>query len=167
MLANMLATAFVAEGKYIYSFAMFGVERRGAPVTSFVRFDEQPIREKTQIYRPDCLIVIDPPQVKSPAIYNGLKAEGIMVLNSPGPLKEQPHTNLRTVGVVDATGIALDEIAAPIANTCMLGAFAGTTKWVRLDSALAALEQFFKGESLAKNIRSAERGYREVTVTQW
>ena len=167
MAAAILATAFVTEGKYAAAFPMYGVERRGAPVTSFVRFGDETVREKTQIYYPDCLIVIDPAQVKSPPVYSGLKPGGIMALNSPEPVKELPHGNLRVVGVVDATGIALDEIGAPIGNSCMLGAFAGTTKWVSLDSVLAALEQFFDGERLKRNMRSAERGFNEVTVTDW
>lgn len=167
MAASILAAAFAAEKMYASSLPMFGFERRGAPVTAFVRFGNQIIREKTQIYYPDCLIVIDPTQVKSPLIYQGLKPEGIMVLNSPRAFKEQPHKNLKTVGVVDATRIALDEIGAPIPNTCMLGAFAGTSKWVSLDSVLSALEQHFKGEALRKNGRSAERGFKEVAITQW
>ena len=167
MAAAMLATAFVNEGKYATAFPMFGVERRGAPVTSFVRFGDEVVREKTQIYYPDCLIVIDPAQVKSPPIYSGLKPGGIMTLNSPEPIKESPHENVRLVGMVDATGIALEEIGVPIGNSCMLGAFAGTTQWLSLDSVLAALEKFFKGERLKRNIRSAERGFNEITVTQW
>jgi 2-oxoacid:acceptor oxidoreductase gamma subunit (pyruvate/2-ketoisovalerate family) len=57
--ARILANAFVLEGKYGSSFPMFGFERRGAPVTAFLRFDENPVREKTQIYSPDCLVVLD------------------------------------------------------------------------------------------------------------
>ena len=49
----MLATAFVAEGKHVASFPMYGFERRGAPVVAFTRVDDKPIREKTQIYTPD------------------------------------------------------------------------------------------------------------------
>ena len=53
MAAEMLTTAFVLEGKYSAGFPMFGFERRGAPVTAFVRYNEEPVREKTMIYRPE------------------------------------------------------------------------------------------------------------------
>jgi len=43
--AEMLAYAFVLEGKFASSFPTFGAERRGAPVAAFLRFDEKPIRE--------------------------------------------------------------------------------------------------------------------------
>jgi len=37
---RILANAFVKQGKYGSSFPMFGFERRGAPVTAFMRFDD-------------------------------------------------------------------------------------------------------------------------------
>jgi 2-oxoacid:acceptor oxidoreductase gamma subunit (pyruvate/2-ketoisovalerate family) len=57
--AWILANAFVLEGKYSSSFPLFGFERRGATVTAFLRFDDTPIKEKIQIYNPDCLVVLD------------------------------------------------------------------------------------------------------------
>ena len=36
--AEILAAAFVLEGKYAANFPFFGQERRGAPVSAFVRF---------------------------------------------------------------------------------------------------------------------------------
>ncbi len=57
--ATILASAFANEGKYIASFPMYGFERRGMPVVAFTRADDHPILEKTQIYTPDCLMVID------------------------------------------------------------------------------------------------------------
>ena len=64
MASKILATAFVKTKKYGASFPMFGFERRGAPVTAFGRFSKKPIREKTQIYNPDILMVLDPSQKK-------------------------------------------------------------------------------------------------------
>ena len=73
----MLAIALVTEGKYVASFPMYGFERRGAPVVAFTRFDDKPIMEKTQIYNPDCLVVIDPGLLKLPTLFSGLNPEGI------------------------------------------------------------------------------------------
>ena len=126
----MLASALVNDGKWASGFPVFGVERRGAPVTAFARFDDQPIREKTQIYTPDCLVVIDSRLIRSPGIFEGIKPEGILVLNTPFPLKESPHKNLKTIGMINATEVGLKEISLPATNTCMLGAFARTTEWV-------------------------------------
>ncbi len=165
--ARMLAIAFVAEGKCVASFPMYGFERRGAPVVAFTRLDDKPIQEKTQIYNPDCLVVIDPGLMNLPTLFSGLKPEGILLLNSPRPLKNQPSENLKLAGVVNATQIAVEEVGRDVPNTCLLGALAATTGWVDLKSILSSLEEYFSGDLLQRNIRSTERGFREVKVLRW
>jgi len=165
MVSEMLCASFVSEGKCAASFPMFGFERRGAPLATFVRFDEQPIREKTQIYTPHCVVIIDRSQVNSDLVYKGLLPGGIVVCNSRSPLDKRGHENIEIMGSVDATRIALEEIGRPITNTTMLGAFAATTKWVGLEAILETIGQYFSGEILEGNLRSAERGYQEVILS--
>ena len=165
--ARMLASAFVVEGKSVASFPMYGFERRGAPVVAFTRVDDKPIREKTQIYTPDCMVVIDPGLMKLPALFTGLKPGGVLILNSPKPLRSKPDDNLEIAGVVNATQIAVDEIKRDIPNTCLLGAFAAATGWLELQSILSCLGDYLSGDILKTNLRSAERGYREVEVIRW
>jgi len=165
--ARMLASAFVAEGKYVASFPMYGFERRGAPVVAFTRIDDKPIREKTQIYNPDCLIVIDAGLLTLPTLFTGLRPDSTFILNSPKKLTKPPNENLKTGGVIDATGIAVQEIGRDIPNTCLLGAFAAATGWLKLESILACLPDYLSGDILQRNLKSAERGYREVEVTKW
>lgn len=165
--AEMLVAAFVSEGKHSSAFPMFGFERRGAPVAAFVRTDTQPIRERTQVYSPDCVIVFDISQLKSPNTFAGLKEEAILVVNSPHLPEQSPGKNIRLVGSVDASRIALEEIGTPVTNTCMLGAFAATTGWINLDSLLASIGHYFEGRLLAINKKSAERGFREVVIKEY
>jgi 2-oxoacid:acceptor oxidoreductase gamma subunit (pyruvate/2-ketoisovalerate family) len=167
MAARMLASAFVAEGKYIASFPMYGFERRGAPVVAFTRVDEKPIREKTQIYNPDCLIVIDPGLLTLPTLFTGLKPDSVFILNSSKKLPKKPNENLKIGGLVDATGIAVQEIGRDIPNTCLLGALAAATGWVKLESILGALPDYLSGNILERNLKSTERGYKEVEVIKW
>ena len=165
--SRILSTAFVHEGKYAAGFPVFGVERRGAPVTAFVRFDEHRIRENTGIYYPDCLIVIDPGLVRVKRIFDGIKEGGVVVVNAPEKLTTSCHEGLGHIGAVDATGIAVEEIGTAITNTCMLGAFARTTGWVGLDSVLSALEEYFSGEKLKRNVRTVQRGFEETHVVRF
>jgi 2-oxoacid:acceptor oxidoreductase gamma subunit (pyruvate/2-ketoisovalerate family) len=167
MAARMLASAFVAEGKYVASFPMYGFERRGAPVVAFTRVDDKPIREKTQIYTPDCLVVIDPGLMKLPTLFTGLKPGGVLIINSKKPLKAKLNENLKIGGVINATQIAVEEIGRDIPNTCLLGAFAAATGWLDLKSLLASLGDYLSGDMLQKNLKSAERGYKEVEVIKW
>ena len=165
--ARILANAFVLEGKYGSSFPMFGFERRGAPVTAFLRFDDHPIKEKTQIYNPDCLVVLDSSLKNSSFVYEGLKPDGILILNGTEPVKERPHASIQLTGLVDAEMVAREEIGIPSPNTCMIGAFAAATGWVALESVIASLAHYFSGDILEGNIRSTQRGFREIEVIHW
>ena len=165
--ARMLATAFVAEGKSVATFPMFGFERRGSPVVAFARFDDKPIREKTQIYTPDCLVVIDPGLMSLPTLFTGLKLGGVLILNSPKLPQKHLSDNLEVVGLINATQIAVEEIGRDIPNTCLIAALAATTQWLKLDSILSGLGAYLSGEILQRNLKSAERGYREVEVIRW
>jgi pyruvate ferredoxin oxidoreductase gamma subunit len=167
MAAKMLASALLVEGKHVASFPMYGFERRGAPVVAFTRFDDKPIREKTQIYNPDCIIVIDPGLLTLPTLFTGLKPESIFILNTAKKTYKQPDAALKTGGLVNATGIAVQEVGRDIPNTCLLGAFAAATGWLSLDSVLKSLPEYLSGDILQRNLKSAERGYKEVEVIKW
>lgn len=166
--ASMLAYAFVIEGKHAASIPMFGFERRGAPVTASIRVDDQPIRDTHLIYEPDCSVILDPSFATAAATIDGLKGDGIVIVNSPKPLKDYfaKHGNVKCLGLVDATGIALEEINRPISNTCMLGAVAKATGWISLESVISCLEMSFKGEALKRNVRAVERGYQGIYLEE-
>jgi len=165
--ARMLASAFVVEGKCVASFPMYGFERRGAPVAAFTRVDDTLIREKTQVYNPDCMVVLDPTLLSISTLFSGLRPDGILILNYGKQLEEQMDKNLKLAGVIDATRIAVEEIGRDIPNTCLVGAFASVTRWLKLESVVAALNDYFVGEMLDRNIRSAERGFHEVGIREW
>ena len=164
--ASMLAYAFVIEGRFAASIPMFGFERRGAPVTASIRFDDKPIRDTHLIYEPDCSVVLDPSFARSPDPIKGLKGDGILIVNTPKELKDffSKQGSVKILGLLDATGIALEEINRPISNTCMMGALARATGWVSLDSVISSLEMSFKGEALERNAQAARRGYESVKL---
>lgn len=162
--ADMLVAAFAYEGKFAAGFPVFGSERRGAPTQAFVRFGDEPVREKTKIYNPHCIWVFDPMQIQTQTTYAGLMEPGTMVTNISQPLPDKPHESVNRVGTVKATPIALEILGIPAVSTCMLGAFAATTSWVKLDSVLAILPDYFKGKILDKNIICVKRGFEETEV---
>jgi Pyruvate/2-oxoacid:ferredoxin oxidoreductase gamma subunit len=47
-----------------------------------------------------------------------------------------------------------------------LGAFAAASGTLKLESILAALDDYFSGTMLEKNRKAAERGYAEVRVVK-
>jgi 2-oxoacid:acceptor oxidoreductase gamma subunit (pyruvate/2-ketoisovalerate family) len=140
--SNILANAAFMEGKDVQAFPYFGVERRGAPVTAFVRLDDKRIRIKYFIYNPNYVIVMDESLLKAVDVTAGLKDPGIVIVNSKRS-PEAMELGQWKVATVDATGIALDHglgsKVAPIVNTVLLGAFVTATEEVKLDSVLASI----------------------------
>lgn len=165
--AEMLANAFVLEGKYASSIPSFGVERRGAPVTAFLRCDAKPIRDTHQVYDPQCVVILDPSLAVSESSVRGLTGDGLFIVNTSRDVSGfcVHFSQIKVVGMVDATGIALREIGRPISNTCMLGAIARTTGWVGLDSVCSSLAVYFHGEMLKRNEAAARKGFHEISLS--
>lgn len=163
----ILVKAFTKEKRYSNAIPYFGFERRGAPVTAFLRFDDHPIREKTQIYSPDCVVVMDPALKRSPEIYRGVKEGTILIFCTRKPMEElNLPPMIGKVGCVDAISISLEILGSPITNSCMLGAFVATTGWVGLDSLLESIRETWPGEMGEKNLRAAEAGFQRTKVFQ-
>lgn len=144
--SKVLAVAFFHEGRWVQSFPAFGVERRGAPVTAFLRVADAPIRLRCEILNPDDLVVLDPTLINAVDVAAGLKPGGNMLINSPHPPQfyDRFAADFR-VCTVDASAVAiqhgLGSRTQPIVNTAILGAFASFTQLVSLDAVCAAIEE--------------------------
>lgn len=164
--AKVLAKALVQEGKFVKAVPSFGFERRGAPVASFLRFDEKEIRQTTNIYHPDWIVCIDPTLFRTVDIFEGVRDGGILVQATGKDIKELPIPKLiKKVGLCNAFHIALEVFGRLITNTIMLGALLKTTNVVSLDSLNQALEEVaFRDATLEKNMEAVHRGYEETQV---
>ena len=140
--SNILANAAFMEGKDVQAFPYFGVERRGAPVTAFVRLDDRPIRIKYFIYNPNYVIVLDESLLNAVDVTAGMQEPRIVIVNSTRTPEDMELEEYR-VATVDATGIALQHglgsKVAPIVNTVLVGAFATATGEIGLDSILESI----------------------------
>lgn len=157
--AELIAQAAFADGKYAQAFPSFGSERMGAPVTSFVRISNDPIRARNQVYEPDFLIVQDATLIGSVDVAAGLKASGLMIIDTekkPSELKLNTKAKILTI---PATKIALEIIGRPIQNTTLLGYFAAVTGLISFDGVKRAIEHRFPGPIAMKNIASAEKAF--------
>jgi 2-oxoacid:acceptor oxidoreductase gamma subunit (pyruvate/2-ketoisovalerate family) len=141
---KLLAVAFAKEGKFVQTFPSFGVERRAAPVLTFLRVDDKPIRLRTQVYSPDIVIIMDPSLIAFTPVLNGLKPEGIILVNSDKSSSDFPFSEKFKCSIIDASEIALKHglgsVTQPIINTVILGAFAKCTGLVSLEAVLRAIE---------------------------
>jgi pyruvate ferredoxin oxidoreductase gamma subunit len=151
MAVQTLAEAAVIEGNYAVAFPFFGAERRGAPVLAFARIDSKKIYTKTQVYSPNCVVVLDDSLLDTIDVVAGLKPDGMVVINSRDKPQDIDLGKEITTAAVDATSVALEILKAPITNTAILGAFAKTTGVVRLESIEEAIKRRF-GEKLGEKV---------------
>lgn len=154
------------QGMYALSLPQYGFERRGAPVTVFLRFDDKIITNSSRVEYPDGIIVLDPKllQLKH-LITPGLKEGGIAVLNTRKPPGEiDLGVPLSSVATVDATGIALETIGRPITNTAILGAFCAATGVLELDYVIQALTRFIPKANLDKNLEAVRMAYDNTNI---
>ncbi|HTX60674.1 MAG TPA: pyruvate synthase subunit PorC [Methanobacterium sp.] len=157
--AEILAKAAFEDGKYCQAFPFFGAERKGAPVMAFTRIADKPIRRRYQVYNPNYVIVLDETLLEAVDVLSGLKENGQVIINSTNPV--DLGENIESYNI-DATDIALDILRVPIVNTVMLGAFAGVSGVVTVDSIKKVTKETFPGKIGEKNAKAVQVAYEQI-----
>lgn len=152
--AHILSGAVVREGRFSTANPFFGAEKRLAPAESYVRVSEERIYERGEIIYPDVIMVFHSQVITlgkcyTMPFYDGLKEEGILIINSDKPLlSEEDNQNLTKlkarVFYVPATPIAIDIAGTELStNMAMLGALIGVIKIVSFKTLRKSLEERF------------------------
>ena len=163
--AEMLSIAAFENGKHAQAFPTFGSERTGAPVTSFCRIDESPIRVREPIAEPDALIIQDPTLLNQVKVFSGLCEGGDVLITSSQSIEELGLGDFATVYepgrllTVPASEIAKKQLKRPLPNTALLGAFAAMTRVVTLQGVIRAIARKFSGEIADRNMLAADVAY--------
>jgi 2-oxoacid:acceptor oxidoreductase gamma subunit (pyruvate/2-ketoisovalerate family)/2-oxoacid:acceptor oxidoreductase delta subunit (pyruvate/2-ketoisovalerate family) len=160
--SRIIAIAAYEEGQYSQAIPMYGTERRGAPLTAFVRIDEQRVRERELVHNPDISIVLDPLIAKQQAVVNNLKVGGLVLLNTQDNPEDIQLGGDFKVATVDATTIALETLGRPITNTAILGAFSKVSGIIKLESIEKAIMKTFPGRLGEMNIAAVRGSYERV-----
>ncbi|WP_202318913.1 pyruvate ferredoxin oxidoreductase subunit gamma [Archaeoglobus neptunius] len=163
--ADLLAVAGFKEGYYTLSFPMFGAEKRGTPVVSFLRISDEPIVARDEVYNPDYVVVLDPTVMETVNVVAGLKKDGMLIANYPkGSEDLKAELKADELGIkavtINATKMAMEVLGRPITNTTMVGAFGGATRVVSLETLIEVVNEWFRGELAEKNARLVEDAYR-------
>ncbi|HUV34114.1 MAG TPA: pyruvate ferredoxin oxidoreductase subunit gamma, partial [Candidatus Desulfaltia sp.] len=160
---RILATALYYEGKFTQGIPMYGTERRGAPVVSFLRVGDSRINERDLVHEPDMVVVLDPLLGRTVPVTDGLKKGGLVLINHPKSGTETGLGGKFRVATVDATKVAMEEIGRPITNTAILGAFAKVTGIVSLESIEQAIKEQWSGRIADMNIRAVRKAYDQAS----
>lgn len=168
--AELLSVAAFDEGRHAQAFPTFGSERTGAPVVSFCRIDDRPIRLREPIGQPDALVVQDPTLLHQVDVFAGLKPGGFLLVNTSRTLADlglaevAGTLDVRHVATVPATELAREILGRPLPNAALLGGFAALTGEVGLAAVSKAIRDRFGGEVGEGNVRAAEAAYDHVVV---
>jgi len=168
--SKYLAESAMDEGFYIQAFPEYGAERRGAPIKSFTRISDKPIRVHSQIYSPNVVLILDPSLVSSDEITEGLQNDGKIIVNttkSPQEIAEKLDISDEIeVHTLDATRIANETIGKPLPNMPMLAAFIKVTGLLSLEKVKERtrkeLSKRFNEKIINGNLEAIRRGYEEV-----
>jgi pyruvate ferredoxin oxidoreductase gamma subunit len=166
--AELLSAAAFDEGRHAQAFPSFGSERSGAPVVSFCRIADAPIRTREPIAEPDALVVQDPTLLHQVDLFNGLGPDGYVLINTGRSFDElglgefAAGFRRERLVTVPATEIARRRLGRPLPNAALLGGFAALTGLLRLESVTAAIRERFPGAMGDRNAAAAEECFGEV-----
>lgn len=168
--AEMLSIAAFLEGRHAQAFPSFGSERTGAPVVAFCRIDDKDIRLREPIMAPDAIIIQDPTLLHQVDVFQGLKADGYVLINSARSFDQlgigEVASRLRAERqvCVPATEIAVKHLGRPVPNAVLLGAFAGLSNLIGLEAVKSAIRQKFSGRVAEGNIKAATEALELVQL---
>jgi pyruvate ferredoxin oxidoreductase gamma subunit len=162
--SQILADTFARAGFWVQSFPEFKAERRGAPISAFLRWDESaPIRRRYKVRECDVLVVISasPPSLQAT---DSVRRGGLVLLNRESRF---PRTGPYDIARVPASQIArrngvLSSEGRPMGNVAMLG---GCIRLL-LPDALPLLEEAIvarMGGKAKANLVAAREGYARCT----
>jgi pyruvate ferredoxin oxidoreductase gamma subunit len=170
--AEILSMAAFAEGRHSQAFPSFGSERMGAPVISFCRIDDRPIRTREPVVEPDALIIQDVTLIHQVDLFAGLSSDGYVLVNTSRTFEElglgelahrfQPDRLLSC----PATELALEKLGRPLPNAALLGGFAALTSEISIDAIGTAARQRYPGTVGEQNAAAAMAAYEFVSFSR-
>jgi pyruvate ferredoxin oxidoreductase gamma subunit len=169
--SQFLAEAALEAGKHIQAFPEYGPERAGAPIRSYTRIDDNPIKLHSPITNPQTVVVIDPTLLDSIDVTEGLGENGVLIVNSshkPKDIRGKTGFTKGKVATVDATKISLETLGVPMPNTPMLGALLKIKEVVSMQALIHQVNHKFLNkigeEKTNANIAGIKRAYEEVEI---
>jgi pyruvate ferredoxin oxidoreductase gamma subunit len=138
-------------------------------VVAFCRIADREIRLREPVMAPDALIIQDPTLLHQVDVFQGLKPEGYVLINSTRSFDElgvgefaQRFRRERLCNV-PASEIALRHVGRPLPNAALLGGFAAISGLITLDAVAHAIRDKFSGKVAEGNVAAATEAFEYVT----
>ena len=160
--SEILSRACFEEGHYPQCFSVFGGERRGAPVASFIRISDEKIYLKCDIDRPGHLVFFDGSLFDEKRISEQITPGGVLLLNTDEVCEFSALGDLK-VGQISALEISKKNGLGSIVNTAILGAYIRLTQTVGLESLLKVIEKTVPA-AIEQNAEAAKEAYEKLSI---
>ncbi len=161
--SQILGLAFFKAGQYPQCYSVFGGERRGAPVLSFLRVDREKILLKCEIRRPGELICLDDSLVDPEQIKTLLLPHGRILINTRQSADAFGGLQDFDLAVIDASAVSREIGLGSIINTTVLGAYCRFTGHIHLDVLLEAVAEMVPAKK-EENMNAIRRAYGSMRV---
>ena len=146
--------ASIHDDRFAQAFPSFGPERRGAPVLGFNRISDEKITDRSEIDKCDYIIFLDE-TLWNDNYLNDLKKDALVIINS-----DKSYSIDKRIRTIDATGMALEILEMPIANTAMLGYLAAiSNNVVTYQACEKAMKSTLKPSIIDKNLKLLKAAY--------
>lgn len=163
--SQMLGLAYFKAGMYPQCYSLFGGERRGAPVLSFLRVDREKILLKCEIKNPNELLIFDSSLIDPEEIHRYVVPGARILINAPKTSKINEKLADFSVGLIDASSLAGTLGLGHVINTAILGAYCGLFESLPVDKMIEAVMEMVPAKK-EENARAVKEGYDQVTLIE-
>lgn len=173
--SRILGTAFFLEGYRVQDAPKYGAERRGAPMSAYVRADNREINERGVIHFPDLVIVADESllSVIPEIISDGITSQTIILTNSSGNIsewKEKHNIESEIAYLPIKPDLKENENTHHLISTVCAAAAAGITgviSWKNVEKAVRDEHLSLKTDFIKENVEAAEYAYETIKKSSY
>ncbi|MBT3255242.1 MAG: pyruvate ferredoxin oxidoreductase [Deltaproteobacteria bacterium] len=166
MASQILGLAFFKAGNYPQCYSVFGGERRGAPLASFLRVDDRKILLKCEIKYPNEFLCFDDTLFDLQEVRSQLVPGGNILINTrKSPEAFSDLAKDFKVGIIDGLAVSREIGLGNFFNTIMVGAYGGFTGHIGKDPIVAAIMEMAPTEP-ELNARGALAAFERVTILE-
>jgi len=169
--SRILGHSGILAGLFAQDFALFGAERRGAPVVSFTRLSTEPIDRRGDIAQPDLVVVLDDSLLKEAAgqVYSGVAATTPLIVNAD-PVRFSaaglPKAGYRAI---DMQSLALEQIGGNFVSAIAAAIAAKQIAAIEMEQLAVALRHELgdfglTAELIEKNLAAARLAHDSTPI---
>ncbi len=154
--AEVLARAAFDQGLEVQAFPEYGPERSGAPIRSFLKISEKPIKEQANVENANYVVVLDATLLQTSLAESILSQKNAVYL-----INAKSDFGIKNSKVINASDIAIKHLGKDLPNLVLAGALTKLIKFIKIENLENAVKEILanKPETIEKNINALKESY--------